>query len=204
MLTLNQVSALSEDEARETIERILWPNGPVCPHCGNMGGWKIEGARAGLYKCTAYKCGEQFTVTVKSVFESSKVPLTKWLMAVHLLCASKKGISSHQLSRMLNVTYKTAWFMSHRIRHAMSAEDRGLMGSGGAPVEVDETYFGKTKGQGEEAHLSKKEKIVALLERGGCVHSFHVQPATAIKNWAKTLGVTRRSIAWRANTCAAT
>jgi transposase-like protein len=98
----------------------------MCPHCGNIGAWKIEGARAGLYKCSAYKCGEQFTVTVKSVFENSKVSLTKWLTAVHLLCASNQRISSRELSRVLNVTYKTAWFMSHRIRHAMIAEGGGL------------------------------------------------------------------------------
>jgi len=107
-----------EEKAREYLEALRWPNGPVCPHCGNEGGWKLEGksTRPGLYKCVAYPCREQFTVTVGTVFERSKIPLTKWLMAVHLMCASKKGISSHQLHRMLGVTYKTAWFMSHRLR----------------------------------------------------------------------------------------
>jgi len=113
--------------AREHLERLRWPNGPVCPHCGAEGGWKIASKRRqGLYKCAAYACGEQFTVTVKTVFERSKIPLTKWLMAVHLLRASKKGISSHQMARMLGVTYKTAWLMTHRIRLAMK-DTCGLM-----------------------------------------------------------------------------
>jgi transposase-like protein len=113
---------LFKDEvaAREHLERLRWPNGPVCPHCGVEGGWKIDSERRkGLYKCVAYACGEQFTVTVKSIFERSKIPLTKWLMAVQFMCASKKGISSHQMSWMLGVTYKTALFMTYRIRLAM-------------------------------------------------------------------------------------
>lgn len=109
-----------EDKAREYLEALRWPNGPVCPHCGAEGGYPIQTARrAGLYKCKHKECRKQFTVTVGTVFERSKIPLTKWLMATYLMCSSKKGISSHQLHRMLGVQYKTAWFMTHRIREAM-------------------------------------------------------------------------------------
>ena len=108
------------DKAREHLEKTRWPNGPVCPHCGvvdeatNVGG---KAARAGCYQCNA--CREQFTVTVGTVFESSKVPLNKWLLATYLMSSSKKGISAHQLHRTLGVTYKTAWFMAHRIRETI-------------------------------------------------------------------------------------
>lgn len=118
----------NKDKAREHLESLRWPTGAVCPHCG--GDQKIyaikgKAARPGLYKCGG--CRKQFTVTVGTVFEGSKIPLNKWLMAVHLMCASKKGISSHQLHRMLGVTYKTAWFMSHRIREAMKENEGGLL-----------------------------------------------------------------------------
>lgn len=115
------------EAAREHLERINWPNGPVCPHCGNVDQAsiaKVEGKkqshRPGLYYCNA--CKGQFTVTVGTVFERSKVPLNKWVLATHLMAASKKGISAHQLHRMLGVTYKTAWFMEHRIREAMKED----------------------------------------------------------------------------------
>src|SRR5688500_14858839 len=132
-----------EDKAREHLEAIRWPNGPVCPHCGSAkGGYKIAGknTRAGLYRCAENKCRKQFTVTVGTVFERSKIPLTKWLMATYLMCASKKGISSHQLHRMLGVQYRTAWFMTHRIREAMREGFDGKLGGGGKVVEVDETF----------------------------------------------------------------
>lgn len=127
--------------AREYLELLRWPNGPACPHCGNEGGWKIGSKRRqGLYKCSAYACGEQFTVTVGTVFERSKISLTKWLMAVHLICASEQGASSHEISCMLGVTYKTAWFMTHRIRLAMSEAGMGLIGAGGGVVKRDSDY----------------------------------------------------------------
>ena len=109
------------DKAREYLEALRWPNGVVCPHCGVVGGhYLLQGkaTRPGVYKCGS--CASQFTVTVGTVFERSKVALNLWLQAVHLMCASKKGISAKQLERMLGVTYKTAWFMSHRIREAMT------------------------------------------------------------------------------------
>ena len=120
-----------DDKAREYLESIRWPNGPVCPHCGSTeGAYRLEGKshRAGLLKCAA--CREQFSVTVGTVFERSKIPLSKWLMAAYLLCSSKKGISAHQLHRTLGVTYKTAWFLAHRIRHAMSNPGRRPHGFG--------------------------------------------------------------------------
>jgi len=120
-------------------------------------------------------------VTVGTLFERSKIPLSKWLMAAHLMCCSKKGISSHQLHRMLGVTYKTAWFLSHCIREAMKDGGTGVLGgpSTSGIVEADETYFGKTRGQGKGAHLGKKQKVVALVERGGPVRAFHIQRVTA-------------------------
>jgi len=181
----------NDDEAREFLESVRWPNGPVCPHCGAEGAWPIKTkarvrhtkagdkpspARQGLYKCAQYKCGEQFSVTVGTVFERSKIPLTKWLMAAYLLCSSKKGISAHQLHRTLGVTYKTAWFLAHRIREAMKDDGVGLLGGPGSSgvVEADETYIGKIKGQGKGPHFGKKQKVVALLERDGKVRTFHV------------------------------
>jgi transposase-like protein len=142
MLTLNQVSALSEDDARETMERILWPNGPVCPHCGaveNLTRLQGKAHRTGVFQCN--NCHDQFTVTVNTVFEVSHIPLRKWLMAFALLCSAKKGISALQLQRELELgSYRTAWHMAHRIRHAMSKEP--LAGLLRGMVEVDETYVG--------------------------------------------------------------
>jgi transposase-like protein len=137
-----------ETAAREALEAARWPNGPHCPHCGNTDQAriaKIEGTkrshRPGLYYCN--ECKGQFTVTVGTVFERSKVPLSKWWLATHLLGASKKGMSAHQLHRMLGVTYKTAWFMAHRIREAMRDGSLAPMGGNGGTVEADETYYGK-------------------------------------------------------------
>lgn len=185
MLTLNKVSALTEDEARETLEGILWSAGPVCPHCGaygesvtrlnGEGGAKGKKHRPGLLQCNA--CREQFTVTVGTIFEDSHIPLRKWLMAFALLCSAKKGISALQLQRELDLgSYRTAWHMAHRIRHAMSREP--LAGLLRGTVEVDETYVGgkprpeagqprnATRGRG-----TKKTPVVALVERGGRVRA---------------------------------
>jgi transposase-like protein len=157
------------DKAREHLEALRWPHGPVCPHCGVIGDhYALKGAshRPGLMKCK--DCRKQFSVTVGTVFEKSKIPLNKWLMAVHLMCASKKAVSSHQIHRMLGVTYKSAWFMTHRIREAMKPEGTGLMGAGGGTVEADETYWGTSKAKPKGARgYDHKMKIVSLVERGG-------------------------------------
>lgn len=138
----------NDDAAREHLESLRWPSGPVCPHCGGTErNVRLQGEahRPGLFFCG--DCRTQFTVTVGTVFERSKVPLHKWVLATHLMCSSKKGISAHQLHRTLGVTYKTAWFMSHRIRESMTDVPTGQLGGGGAPVEVDETYWGNIKGR---------------------------------------------------------
>lgn len=170
-----------EDAAREHLESILWPNGPVCPHCGGTDrNSKLNGEshRAGLYFCG--DCRSQFTVTVGTVFERSKVPLHKWVFAAHLMCASKKGVSAKQLERMLGVSYKTAWFVAHRIREAMNIEPAGQMGGNGAPVEVDETYWGNV-GQHKPGSrgFNHKMKVVSLVERDGTKQSFHVTNVNA-------------------------
>lgn len=165
-----------EEAARQYLEAIRWPNGPVCPHCGGTernSRLNGESHRAGLLFCG--DCRTQFTVTVGTVFERSKIALHKWLYATHLICASKKGMSSKQLERMLGVTYKTAWFMSHRIREAMTDTSGGLLGGNGGPVEVDETYWGNTGKQAEGARgWAHKMKVVSLVERDGKKRSFHV------------------------------
>jgi transposase-like protein len=139
----------NEEAARAHLEALQWPNGPICPHCGTIDrASRIAGGRKGLWFCNA--CRMQFSVTVGTVFERSKVPLNTWLYANHLLCSSKKGISSHQLARMLGVTYKTAWFMSHRIREAMKPADKSRtpMGGEGKPaVQADEMFVGKKSGK---------------------------------------------------------
>ncbi len=160
-----------KDAAREYLEAQRWPNGAVCPHCGGTDkNTRLEGSkhRPGLYQCG--DCRQQFTVTVGTVFERSKVPLNKWLLATHLMASSKKGISAHQLHRSIGVTYKTAWFMFHRIREAMRNDDPVSFGSGGGAVEVDETFIGRDKSKkpvgtkkGRGHH--HKYKILALVDR---------------------------------------
>ena len=156
----------NDDAARAHLESIRWPSGPVCPHCGGTErNSALNGAshRPGLYFCG--DCREQFTVTVGTVFERSKVPLHKWVLATHLLCSSKKGISSHQLHRTLGVTYKTAWFMTHRIREAMRPTDLPEFGQGGGTVEVDETFIGKKPGKTVKRGGDHKNKVLALVDR---------------------------------------
>jgi transposase-like protein len=185
----------NEKAAFRHLEAVLWPDGPVCPHCGGLDRiYSLKGVkdkkgreRLGLYKCG--HCRKQFTVRVGTVFESSHVPLHKWLQAVHLLCSSKKGISSHQLHRVLEVSYKTAWFMSHRIREAMANPKADPLGGSGKIVEADETYFGGRRrprhtfvsGEGWKAvrpSFDHKQRIVALVERGGEVRSVHAKDLT--------------------------
>lgn len=183
------------EKAREHLEAIHWPHGPICPHCGNADQETIaavkgkkQSHRAGLYYCN--ECKGQFTVTVGTVFERSKIALNKWVLATHLMAASKKGISAHQLHRMLGVTYKTAWFMAHRIREAMKEDIKssGPLGGEGKTVEADEAYHGRR----EDGYVSPQRKgrpylkkpkpgkrsIVGLVERGGKVRTFHVKHAT--------------------------
>jgi transposase-like protein len=177
------------DKAREHLEATRWPHGSICPHCGLVGeATKIAGksARPGLYQCNAKECREQFTVTVGTVFERSKVPLNKWLLATYLMTSSKKGISAHQVGRTLGVTYKTAWFMCHRIREAMNPAEPGSMGGEGKVVEVDETYVGgreknkhANKRETKWDHLGGKQAVVTLVERSGEARSFHVANVTA-------------------------
>jgi transposase-like protein len=173
-----QAPAFTDDvTAREAIEALLWPNGPVCPHCGNVEQdkiGKVEGksARAGLYYCGA--CKSQFTVTVGTIFERSKVPLSKWWLAIHFLASGKKGTSSHQLHRMLGVSYQTAWFMTHRIREAMRDGALAPMGGGGKVVEADETFIGRVAGEPIRRGRGHKRTIISLVERGGSARSFHV------------------------------
>lgn len=168
------------DKAREYLEALRWTDGPICPHCGCIGdhyALKGKSHRPGLWKCK--DCRKQFSVTVGTVFERSKIPLNKWLMAVHLMCASKKAISSHQIHRMLGVTYKSAWFMTHRIREAMTSGNTGLLGSGGGTVEVDETYWGNNGKQRKGARgYQHKMKVVSLVERGGEKRSMVVPAVT--------------------------
>lgn len=179
-----------DNAARKELERILWPDGPVCPFCGVIGrGYSLK--RAGLYRCAEKECRKDFTVTTKTIMERSHIALHKWLQAFHLLTSSKKGISAHQLHRMLDIGYEAAWFMAHRIREAMRAGSLAApLGGKGNIVEADETYLWATdevrpRSRGRIPQPTKKGRsgpadkraIVALVERGGHVRTFH--PAVA-------------------------
>jgi transposase-like protein len=172
-----------ERVAYAVIEARLWPNGPVCPHCGatdRIYELKGKSTRIGVRKCG--HCRKQFTVKVGTVFENSHVPMFKWLQAIHLMCSSKKGMSSHQLYRILDVTLKTAWFMSHRIREAMRTGALEPLGGAGGIVEADETYYGEKADPAERRKPGQrgpagKRPVVGLVERGGRVRTFHVERA---------------------------
>ena len=199
----------SPEKAREHLERIRWPEGPICPHCGLVGeAFKLTAkatppkvektlkpqkrerkttVREGVWKCSG--CRQQFTVTVGTIFEDSHIPLNKWLMAFHLLCASKKGMSAHQLHRMLGVTYKSAWFMAHRIRYAMTQEPLSSKLTG--EIEMDEVYIGGkrrhthahavkpgVRAQDRLSPVADKAAVVSVLQRGGRVRSTHVDRVT--------------------------
>lgn len=169
----------NETAAREHLEALMWPDGPFCPHCGSLNATRLAGThhRAGLVQCN--DCRQQFTVTVGTVFERSKVPLNKWLLVNHLLVSSKKGMSAHQIARMIGVTYKTAWFMCHRIREAMKPTNPGPLGGPDSVVEADETYVGGKQKNRATRTVKAKKAVVALVERDGQVRSFHVANVTA-------------------------
>lgn len=178
---LNQPFFQDEEAAYAKLESFVWPNGPVCPHCGSTDRMrKMQGKahRVGLYKC--YACRQQSRVTVGTVFESSHIKLHVWLQAVYLMCSSKKGISSNQLARTLGLTVKSAWFMSHRIREAM-ASGAGLppLGGEGKVVEIDETFIGRKKGVPVRRGYAHKNAVLSLIQRGGSARSFHVEGTSA-------------------------
>jgi transposase-like protein len=175
-----------ETKAREALEAVLWANGPYCRHCGNSNQDKLaemEGKshRPGLYYC--HECKGQFTVTVGTVFERSKIKLTKWWMAAHMLSSGKNGVSAHEIHRNIGVTYKTAWFMMHRLREAMVDSTPTPMGAAGKSVQADETYYGNSSGRakGYQKGHSHKASIVALVEPDGRARAFHIKTATAAK-----------------------
>lgn len=171
------------NKAREHLEALHWPNGPVCPHCGNCDADRItklagKSTRPGVHKCK--ECSKPFTVTVGTIFEDSKIPLNKWLLAFRLLSGGKKGFSAHELHRALGITYKSAWFLMHRIREAMDGADgNGPLGGPDTVVEADETYVGgKAKNRATRKPAPKKA-VVALVQRDGHARSFHVANVNA-------------------------
>lgn len=179
MCNLTEPRFQDDTAARKYLEATLWPNGPVCPHCGTIDTAYVT-KKPGVYRCGEKECRKDFTVTVGTVFERSKIPLHKWLLSAFLICSSKKGMSAHQLHRTIGVTYKTAWFMAHRLREAMNTGFAGPLGSNGKPVEADETYWGN---HGKQALGARgwvhKMKVVSLVERDGKKRSFHVANVTA-------------------------
>jgi len=183
MVNLTDPIYQDADKAREHLEALHWPNGPICPHCGNSHQDRItkmqgKSTRPGVYKCK--DCRKPFSVTVGTVFERSHIPLNKWLLATHLMAASKKGMSAHQLHRMLDITYKSAWFMAHRIREAMTPDtNSGPIGGGNKVVEIDETYVGGKAKNRAAKPAPKKHAIVSLVERDGKIASLHVANVTA-------------------------
>jgi transposase-like protein len=181
----------SHETAREWLEGQRWPEGPICSHCGTIGrAYKIK--KPGWYRCGEKACRKDFTVTTGTVMERSHIALNKWLMAFYLMASSKKGVSAHQLHRALNLDYKSAWFMAHRIREAMREGGLAPLGGEGKVVEADETYYGKTAEprisprraaegrpytKGGKTGPANKRPILALVERGGNVRTFHVPVA---------------------------
>ena len=191
-MTVNLTDPIFHDEAkaREWLETSRWPDGPYCPHCGSVDVLRMQGRkhRPGLFHCR--DCRGQFTVLTGAVMERSHIALPKWVLAIHLLTGSKKGISAHQLHRELDITYRAAWFMAHRIREAMRDESPAMLGGEGKIIEADEAYHGKVetpipgaqrKGRPYlKRDLSKQKRpIVALVERGGGARAFHMPMVTA-------------------------
>lgn len=185
---LNSDRFHNEEAAFAYVEAELWPNGPICPHCGNADGAKIgrlqgKTTRHGLYKCYAKGCRKPFTVRIGTIFEDSHLPLRLWLQAIHLLCASKKGISTRQLQRMLGCGMKTAWHLGHRIRCAMAPGNPGLLGGPGKTVEADETELARSRKTKKPANFRRKTHnpiVMSLVERGGNVHSMSLDHRRAM------------------------
>jgi transposase-like protein len=192
---LNEPYFSDETAAFERLEQIVWPNGPVCPFCGNVGRmYSLNGVRTkpskkhpeGIIRHGLRKCGEcrkQFTVRRGTIFEDSPIPLHVWFQAAYLLCASKKGISANQLHRTLGVTLQTAWFMGHRLREAMRAGDLAPLGGTGGAIEIDETAIGRVEGAPKKGPALKgrsafRNTVLTLVERGGSARSFHIDSAT--------------------------
>lgn len=183
MIDLTNPIFSDAEKAREYLEAQRWPDGPICPHCKTENNaTKLAGksTRPGVYKCKS--CEKPFSVTVNTVFERSKIPLNKWLAATYLMTSSKKGMSAHQIHRMIGVTYKSAWFMCHRIREAMTPGSRSSspIGGSGKTIESDETFVG---GKAKNVHKGKpippKRPVVALVERGGELRAKHVADVTS-------------------------
>jgi transposase-like protein len=193
MSLLSQRHLQDEAEAYAWVEARIWPEGPVCAHCGGkerISRMQGKATRAGTYKC--YACRKQFTVKIGTIFESSHVKMHIWLQAFYLIAGSEKGISSNQLHRTLGVTLKTAWFMGHRIRDAMRSGTLAVptpMGGEGKIVEADETYIGKKDGAVKHPTArgyAHKRAVLSLIERGGEVRSFHIDNANAANVYRTT------------------
>jgi transposase-like protein len=172
----------NERVAYAYVEARIWPNGPVCPHCGNADPSRMKlfagkSTRLGVRQCN--ECRKPFTVKIGTIFEASHIPLRIWLQAIHMLCSSKKGVSSNQLHRTIGVTLKTAWFMSHRLREAMRSGDLAPIGGPGTIVEIDETFIGNKADMPRRRGFAHKHAVMSLVERGGKVRSFHVAGITA-------------------------
>lgn len=172
-----------EDAAIAYVESELWPNGPVCHHCGVIGAaGRLTGksTRPGLWKC--YACRKQFTVRMGTIFESSHVPLHIWLQVIYLMNSSKKGFSTRQIQRTIGGSMTTAWFLGHRVRECMKAGDPDSdlppLGGAGEVIEADETYIGRKAGRKKQRGGSHKNVVLSLVERGGSVRSFHIDRAS--------------------------
>jgi transposase-like protein len=177
----------NDEAARAMLESILWPEGPVCPHCGVVNhAYKTK--RPGVFRCAEKVCRKDFSVTMKTVMERSKIALHKWLQGFHLMTSSKKGVSAHQLHRTLSIGYEAAWFMAHRIREAMRLGGLSPLGGGGKTVEADETYIGYLEGQPRTGKRgwSNKNIVLTLVERGGSARSFHID-STSVADIAPIL-----------------
>lgn len=202
MDSLSEEHFRNDDAARAFLEGLRWPDGPICAHCGSINhAYAIK--PAGTYRCAEAECRKNFTVTMNTPMERSHIALHKWIIGFHLMCSSKKGISAHQLHRTLAITYRSAWFMAHRIRECMRTGGLGPLGGSGKIVEADETYYGKT----EEPRMAPyrqgrpykkgsrgprdKRPIVALVERGGEVRTFHVPVA----NKENVMNIVRENVA---------
>jgi transposase-like protein len=186
MTTANLQNPIFTDDAkaREWLEAQVWPNGPVCPHCGNTDQAKITGLqgkahRPGVYQCNEPECREQFTVTVGTVFERSKLPLSKWMAALFLMTSSKKGVSAHQVHRSLGISYKSAWFLCMRLREAMRpAKYPDPIGGLDETVEVDETFVGGKASNRKSRKVRAKQPVVVLVQRGSDARSFPIRKVT--------------------------